>query len=477
MVTDKEALLEKCRRDFHTFVKRTFPEFVDGWVYEDLCVRLKQFMLDVRARKSPRLIICLPPRLGKSQIASVRFALFCLLNNPRWEVIVGSYSRSLVNRFSRAARSLVESHDYIHALWPKIKLSDDHASIEEWRIEEEGDPGYMTGGTYRAVGRGGSITGSGADCLILDDLIKDAQEADSSIVHAGIWDWYSSTARTRLAPGGGVVIVMTRWNIADLIGRLLAEEKANPKADKWDVVEYRAIAEVNEKHRKIGDSIHQARWSNEEMNRVKDNTIPRWWDALYQQRPTIRGGNLFKEVHFRRYWATPDVLDFDHIVCVWDLRFGKSQSKSTSFVCGWVIGMKGGQFYVLDERRDRWSYAESREQVKKMHEEWPLAMAKVIENKANGPALESDLEGYVPGIVLYDPRGDKYQRAERVLPLCMAGNVFLPADEIAPWVKDAIAELCAFPGGVNDDRVDCLSMGLSYLLENASGNWEVKAIE
>jgi predicted phage terminase large subunit-like protein len=381
-----------------------------------------------------------------------------------------------VNRFSRAARSLVEDHPYIHALWPKITLSEDHASIEEWRLLERGSPAYLTGGTYRAVGRGGSITGSGADCLIIDDLIKDAQEADSHLIHENIWDWYSSTARTRLAPGGGVLIVMTRWNISDLIGRLVKEAETNQKADKWKLVEYRAIAEVNEEHRKAGESILPDRWSSEEMQKIKDNTIPRWWDALYQQRPIVRGGILFKEAYFRRYWAAPEPLEFDHMICVWDLRFGKSQAKSTSFVCGWVIGMKGGQFWILDEARDRWSYAQSREQVRLMANKWPMALAKVVENKANGPALESDLEEHVSGIILHTPRGDKYQRAERVIPLCMAGNVYLPADEVAPWAKDALSELCTFPSGANDDRVDCLSMGIEYLLENAMGDWTVKVL-
>jgi predicted phage terminase large subunit-like protein len=475
MSLDAKAELELRRRDFYRFVRETFPEFVDGWVYADLCSRLRQFMLDVRAGKSPRLIVCLPPRMGKSQLSTIRFALWCLLNNPRWEIIVASYSAKLVNRFSRAARSLVESSPYVKALWPKAKLSDDHASIEEWRVEIEGDPVYLGGGTYRAVGRGGSITGSGAHCLIMDDLIKDAQEADSHIVHQSIWDWYSSTARTRLSPGGGVLLVMTRWNVSDLVGRLLDEEKKNPEADKWDLVNYQAIAEQNEKYRKEGESLLPSRWSAEDFLKIKANTAPRWWDALYQQNPIIKGGNLFKEAYFRRYQSPPK--DFDHLIIVWDLRFGKSQKKSSSFVCGWVIGMKGGQFFILDERRDRWSYAESREQVKAMAADWPTAMAKVVENKANGPALESDLEEHVSGIVLYDPRGDKYQRAERVLPLCMAGNVFLPADDVAPWVKEAITELTSFPSGANDDRVDCLSMGLSYLIENATGSYEVKTLD
>lgn len=475
MPLDAKALLELRRRDFYKFVIETFPEFIDGWVYKDLCDRLRQFMLDVRAGKSPRLIVCLPPRMGKSQISTIRFALWCILNNPRWEIIVASYSAKLVNRFSRAARSLVESSPYIKTLWPKAKLSGEHASIEEWRVEIEGDPEYFGGGTYRAVGRGGSITGSGAHCLIMDDLIKDHQEADSHTIHQGIWDWYTSTARTRLSPGGGVLLVMTRWNTSDLVGRLLEEQRNSQEADKWDLVVYQALADKDEKYRKEGESLLPARWTSADFMKIKNNLPPRWWDALYQQSPITKGGNLFKEAYFRRYYAAPE--EFDHLICVWDLRFGKSQAKSTSFVCGWVIGMKGGQFWILEERRDRWSYAESREQVKSLGAAWPMAMAKVLENKANGPALESDLEEHVSGIVLYNPRGDKYQRAERVLPLCMAGNVFFPADGVTSWAKDAITELCTFPSGINDDRVDCLSMGLSYLIENATGNYEVQTLD
>lgn len=470
------AEIEMRRRDFHSYVRSTFPEFVDGWVYRDLCGRLKQFMLDIRAKKSPRLIVCLPPRMGKSSIVTVRFGGWCLLNNPTWEVIVGSYSRSLVNRFSRFARSLIESHPYVQRLWPTVQLSDNHASVEEWRVKRTDLPEYVGGGTYRAVGKGGSVTGSGANCLILDDLLKDAKEADSQTAHASIWDWYTSTARTRLTPGGGILIVMTRWSPDDLIGRLLYEEKNNPEADKWDLVEYRAIAEENDAYRSVGESILPERWTSEELLKIKANTPPRWWEALYQQRPSQQGGNLFKENNFKRYLAAPDRKDFDQVIQVWDLRFSKSQAKTSSFVCGWVIGMRGGQFFILDEMRGRWSYAESREAVRSLSEAWPEAIAKVVENKANGPALESDLEVEIPGIILYDPRGDKFQRAERVLPLCMAGNVYFPADEVAPWAKDAIAELTLFPRGSNDDRVDCLSMGLSYMLETASQVLTVTAL-
>ena len=739
-----KAKLEIRRRDFHRFVEKTFPDFSDGWVYRDLCERLRQFMLDIRAGKSPRLIVCLPPRMGKSQITSIRFALWCLLNNPRWEIIVASYGQSLSNRFSRFTRSLMESHPYIETLWPDIRLASGHEAVEEWKLERKGAPGYLGGGTYRAVGRGSAITGSGAHCLLCDDTLKDFEEAESLTVRGNLWDWYSSTARTRLSPGGGVVIVQcmvgdtevslangenkylrdinigdviatydsgkitaskvvnwtsqgvdsvfriktkggievkankrhpflvdrgegklewvrvenlragdaliradgesgeglsvvtktvmspcivresapttmkksagktesihqkstehpagkhisnavmasqphsstrssqtkgacalsaanppqqtceptgeksfalttvmtrgefgdccattatwpsgterpqkfstgqrdtywrtsldkiesitpcgeeevfdiqvegtenflanglvshnTRWHPDDLVGRLLQEEKNNPEADKWQLVEYRALAEEDEPHRKAGESILPERWSAAELKKTKANMVPRWWDALYQQRPVARGGNLFKEAAFRRYLAAPRLDEFDQIIQVWDLRFGKSQKNTSSFVVGWIIGRKDAQFYVLDEARDRWSYAESRDQLRWMTERWPHAIAKIIENKANGPAIESDLETEIPGIVLFDPKGDKYQRAERVLPLCLAGNVYLPADEVAPWAKEALQEICAFPRGADDDRVDVLSMGLGWFMERDAQRCEVIAL-
>jgi predicted phage terminase large subunit-like protein len=648
-----ELLIEQRRRDFHRFLLATFPDFIDGWIYVDLCERLKKFMLDIRFAKSPRLIVCLPPRSGKSQTITVRFALYCLLNNPVWEVLVASYSQSLVNRFSRFTRSLLESHSYIKTLWPHIKLAQDHGAVEEWAVSNSKERNYQLGGTYRAVGKGGSITGAGANCfvaftkitihegcsirnpltisnmytrnhicshtkkfiqdikpgdlvlsfnhilgkreyrhvlattytykatvcvqffigsrreyttkilalkkkrqwitkksyktypilkslfctedhqfyvsgkgyveaknllkkdmclcmneksnvfqdiyvhgvlptghqeivydiqveqnhnffaedilvhncLILDDTLKDFEEADSANARAALWDWYSSTARTRLTPGGGILVVQTRWHPDDLVGRVLHEEKHTTGSDKWDLVEYQALAEKDEEHRKTGESFLPSRWSAEELLRIKSSIAPRWWEALYQQRPQAPGGNLIKEKMFHRYLSSPKSEEFDKLIQVWDLRFSKSQAKTSSFVCGWIMGRIKGKFYVLDESRDRWSYAESRTELLKLTEKWPKAITKVIENKANGAAIESDLEGTVPGIILYNPRGDKFQRVERVLPLLLAGNVYFPDDSVVTWAKEAMHELTMFPRGADDDRVDCFSMGLAYLLE------------
>ena len=463
------AQVELRRRDFHRFLRKTMPSFVDGWLYEDMCQRLRKFHDDVRAKKSPRLMISLPPRHLKSQTCSVRFPVWCLLQNPHWEVVVASYGQDLANKFSRFARQLIEYDPYIKTLWPWAQVAQNQSAVQEWRL----DTRAKLGGTFKATSKGAGLTGSGADVLICDDLLRDAEEADSLTVREHVWDWYNSVALTRLAPGGGVLVIGTRWHEHDLSGRLLAEAKRDQNVDQWDVIEYRALAEHDEPHRKAGEVLLPGRFTVEQMERIRATMAPRWWEALYQQRPSAAGGNLFKEERFKRYLARPD--DFDCLIQAWDLRFGKSRD-SGSFVVGWVLGRRGPDFYVLDEERGRWSYAESRDAIRRLTARWPDAITKLVENKANGPAIESDMEGELPGILLYDPRGDKYQRAERILPLVLSGNVYFPDAAVEPWARDAMAELVAFPRGANDDRVDVLSMGLGYLLERRDEMLQVYAL-
>jgi len=453
--TALEMATELRRRDFHALAVATTNKFVDGWIYVDICTRLRQFMLDVRDGKSPRLILTMPPRMGKSVISSIRFPVYCLLNNPDWEVIVATYGQSLTNRFSRAARTLL-SHDYIKYLWPEAKLARTHSAVGEWKVTQ-GDSGE--GGTYRAVSRGGAATGSGASVLCIDDIFRDIAEADSPTIRESTWEWYNAVAQTRLAPGGGIVLIQTRWNTEDLVGKLLQEAKDNSEADQWEVISYKAIAEQDEEFRKQGESILPERWSIEELQKKKASMIPRIWEFLYQQNPVKRGGNMIKEVWLKHH-CNYDANSYEQIIQCWDLRFGKSQAKTSSFVCGWVIAKSGGQFFLLDEARGRWSYAESRDEIRKMSARWPTAAAKIIENKANGPAIESDLEKEISGIILYNPRGDKIQRLEVVLPYLIAGNFHLPENS-----REIKGELCVFPTGADKDRVDVLSMGLSWYME------------
>jgi predicted phage terminase large subunit-like protein len=447
--------LELRRRDFHKFLASTFYGFVDGWFYQVLCKELQQFMLDVRAKKSPRLIITVPPRHLKSETCSVRFPLYCLLNNPDWEVVVTSYGQTLAERFSRKARALIEN-EHVKSLW-RHEYDRNHFSVKEWKIGKE-----MQGGTYKAVSRGGALTGAGANCLLVDDPLKDVVEADSKLIRENLWDWYSGVARTRLAPGGGVIVVQTRWHEDDLVGRLIAEEKSNPEADQWCKLEFKAIAEEDEQHRKAGEALHPERMNVIELSRTRSSMVPRLWDALYQQRPSRPGGTIIKE-SWIKYYSHIDLNDMDEMIQTWDLRFGASQKSGSSYVVGQVWARKGAQYFMLDQIRDRMDYVGSRDAIRELSTRYPQAIAKLVENKANGPAISSDLASEIDGIVLFEPRGDKIQRLERIAPLFMAGNVYICGD--AHWTKNYVAELLAFPTAPNDDQVDATTQALAWFKE------------
>lgn len=460
-LTNEEFLqiqLELRKRDLHRFVESTVPNFSDGWLYKVLCEKLQKFAEDVREKKSPRLIVCMPPRHLKSETISVRFPVWGMLNNPGWEIIVSTYGSNLSERLSRRARSLM-TEQYIQTLWPTARLDPNQFSVKEWKMFHGSNFAIPT--TYKAVGRGGALTGSGAHILICDDLIKDQAEADSARVRDDMWHWFNSTARTRLTPGGGIIVVNTRWHKDDITGRLIAESDAKT-GDHWEVVNFPAIAEFDEPFRKVGEALHPERFDLPALEKMKRALPNRWWDALYQQRPASVGGEILKARWFNEWDVAPEM---DIIIQAWDLRFSRSQTAGSSYVVGQVWGARGSKRYLLDEMRGRWSYTESRDAIREMCDRWPQATAVLIENKANGPAIESDLEGEVSGLVLYDPRGDKIQRLERVSPLIRAGDIYLPPHDQAPWITDWLGEVCGFPRAPNDDRVDAMSMALAYLHE------------
>lgn len=196
---EKELLSrELASRDLLHYIERSMPHYIAGWVHEDICRRLEKFVADVELQKSPRLMLWMPPRHGKSEIASVRFPEWVLGRHPEWEFIATSYALDLPLGFSRRVRSRIPEADY-QAIFSKTQLSKDATAAESWRT--------TAGGGYRAAGVGGGITGMGAHILLIDDPVKDQEEADSETIRQKVWDWFGTTAYTRLAPGGGILVI------------------------------------------------------------------------------------------------------------------------------------------------------------------------------------------------------------------------------------------------------------------------------
>lgn len=404
-----------------------------------LCEKLEA----VERGEIKRLIITMPPRHGKSEVATKKFPAWFLGRNPEKEVILSAYGADLAEDFSAIARDTLKL--WGPELWG-VHLSDGSSSVKKWGIK-----GYR-GGLF-AAGVGGAITGRGAHLAIIDDPIKNHAEALSETYRKGIKDWYKTTLRTRLAPGGAIIVIQTRWHEDDLAGYLLAE--AMQDGEQWDVLDLPAIAEENDPlGRAPGEALWPERFPIEELQATKKTLGSFWWAALYQQRPSPADGGMLKRGWWKFFRQAPST--FDELLISWDFTF--KDSKKADFVVGQVWGRAGADKYLLDQVRDRMDFPTTVQAVRNLSAKWPKARAKLVEDKANGPAVIATLKREISGLIPVEPQGSKEARASAVSPDVEAGNVWLPQD--APWVQDFIEECAAFPNGANDDQVDAMSQAL-----------------
>lgn len=432
------------------------PGYVFEWVHETICAELDAFFEAVKSGLSPRLMLTLPPRHGKSELASRRFPAYVLGRNPDISIISTSYSSDLASRMNRDVQRIIDTSEYA-MLFPDTRLSGkDTRTPANGAFLRNSDLFEIVGhkGVYRSSGVGGGITGMGADIAIIDDPFKDRASADSPTIRDNIWDWYTSTLYTRLAAGGGVLVINTRWHMDDLSGRLLEAERMGD-GDHWRVVDFPAIATHDEPHRKTGEALSPQRFPLAQLENIKAAIGTRDWEALYQQHPTPDGGAIFKS-DWIRFWLPKDLPEqFGQVVLSWDMTF--KEGDSNDFVVGQVWGRNGGDFYLLDQVRGRWGFTDTVRQFRMLAQKWPQARAKLVEDKANGPAVIDTLKHEIGGIIPIEPDGSKTARAHAVTPLFESGNVYLPHPEYCPWVKEYIAELTQFPSAAHDDQ--CFAAG------------------
>jgi predicted phage terminase large subunit-like protein len=303
--------------------------------------------------------------------------------------------------------------------------------------------------------------GRPADIFIIDDPIKNATEALSPTTKESHWNWYSTVAKTRMSKNSGQIIMATSWAEDDLPARICKMHAGDPRLT---VLRFPAINEPGE----VGynptlplgalvPDLHPI----EQLLEMKGELSEYWWAAIYQQCPRALGGNVFKEMGIRYYYPKDLPAKFEKQISSWDATF--KDTDGSDFVVGQVWGKHGANAYLLDQRRARMSFTKTVEEVIGLQDKHPRTRAVLIEDKANGPAVIDTLKSSVPGIIPIEPDGSKLARAHAVTSYWEAGNVWLPHPDVAPWVKDLVAELTAFPASANDDQVDALTQGLRYL--------------
>jgi predicted phage terminase large subunit-like protein len=426
----------RAKQSLLAFSSLSLRTFSPGRHHRVLCRELEM----LERGETDRLMVMMPPRHGKSELCSVRFPAWFMGRSPQSRIIACSYSESLAESFSRRVRDLAGS-DVFRAVFPMLRLKKGAGAAVRWETE--------AGGKYLAAGAGGSITGQGGDLIIIDDPVKNSEQASSPVYREKLWEWYQSTLFTRLEKGGRIVLVQTRWHEDDLAGRLLSSSK-----EKWRTVSFPAVAEQDEDFRQTGEALWPEKYSKPDLERIKEAVGSRVWNALYQQTPSPDSGEVFKREWWRYYGALPSVVD--SWVQSWDMSF--KATAASDYVVGQVWAVKGAQRYLVDMVRGRMDFAATVRAVRNLSAAYPQAAAKYVEDKANGSAVISALSREIQGLVPVEPRGSKTVRAYSVQPLLEAGNVLLP--EGKGFTHELVEEATAFPFGKHDDMVDAMTQAL-----------------
>ena len=384
-----------------------------------------------------RLIIELPPRHGKSELISKWLPVWYLNHFPKNNIILCSYEAGFAANWGRHVRNILETNDL------KVKLAPDSSAANRFHTTE--------GGSMITAGVGGPITGRGAQLIIIDDPIKNWEEAASKNIRDKQIDWFKSTLYSRKEPGATIIVLMQRWHQGDLAGWL---QKEHP--DSWEVIRMPAIAETEDViGRMAGEALCPERYDSEALDKIKNSVGAYFWSALYQQRPTPMEGALIKRHWIKFYKQLPELTSLTQF---WDLPF--KGTKTSDYAVGTLWGINGPNFYLKDLVRGRWNFPQTIYQITNfsaLHQNSTV----VIEDKANGPAVIDTLRQSLSCIIPFDPTGSKEARLMSVSPLFEGGNIWLP--ESAWWLEEYIEEICGFPNMPYDDQVDSTTMALLRL--------------
>ena len=435
---------ELCQEKFIKFVERVWPTFISGAHHK----RMADAFERVANGTCKRLIINMPPRHTKSEFASYLLPAWFLGKFPHKKVIQASNTGELAVGFGRKVRNLVDSEVY-SSIFPNLALQADSKAAGRWNTSKGGD--------YFAIGVGGTVTGKGADVLIIDDPHSEqeaAMAASNPDIYDKVFEWYTSGPRQRLQPGGSIVVVMTRWAQRDLTGQVL-KSAAQRSGEEWEVIEFPAILPS-------GRPLWPQFWSLEELTALREELPNAKWQAQYQQNPVGNESAIVKR-DWWKWWDKDEPPICDYILQSWDTAFEKTQRADYSAGTTWgIFNCEEDNFapniILLNTYKKRVEFPELKRDVLREYKEYePDSL--IVEKKASGAPLIYDLRAMGIPVQEYTPsKGqDKIARLNSVSDIIASGKVWVPQTR---WAEELVDEVAAFPSGEHDDLVDATTLAL-----------------
>jgi predicted phage terminase large subunit-like protein len=444
---ESRASLQAAKTNMLGFAQAVYPGFKIGPHHR----KLAKIFTDVVEGRKKRVIINIAPRMGKSEFSSYLFPAYFLGKYPEKKIIMGTHTAGLSEDFGRRVRNLIDSDEY-RDVFPQTMVADDQKAAGKWSTS--------AGGQYYAAGVGGALAGRGADLFVIDDPHSEQDvKSNSRLAFDTAWSWFQTGPLQRLMPGGAIIVIMTRWSLLDLTGRLIDYQARNPEAIPWEIVELPAILNEDMDEEK---SLWPEQWPLASLKATKASIEPRYWNAQYMQQPTAENSAIVGRKMWR-IWESEEPPTCEYIIQSWDTAFETKNNSDYSACTTWGIFYNEEendtpQLILLDAFKDRMAFPELKVVALKHYKEWEPD-AFIVEKKAAGAPLIQELRAMGIPVQEFSPsRGnDKTVRVNAVADLFSSGKVWAPDTR---WAREVIEEMAAFPVGEHDDYVDTTTQAL-----------------
>ena len=433
------------------FAHHVYPGFKEGPHHRIIA----QVFEDVLAGRKHRVIINIAPRMGKSEFTSYLFPTYFLGKYPDKKIIMATHTASLSEDFGRRVRNLIQADEY-KELFPATAVADDAKAAGKWSTTQ--------GGQYYAAGVGGALAGRGADLFVIDDPHSEQDvKNNSKSTFESAWSWFQTGPLQRLMPGGSIIVLMTRWGLSDLTGKLLDFSMKNPDSDQWELIELPAIVNENTQRER---SLWPEQWTIENLKQKKASMSPQYWNAQYMQNPVADEGAIIK-----REWWKPWTKDkppaCEYIIGSLDAAAESHNRADFTSLTVWGVfdhpdekGVLRSNIILLESIRERLEFPDLKQMALRMYKEWEMDDF-IVEKKSSGTPLFQELRNIGVPVSEYTPHrgtGNKLARLNSVADIIKNGLVWYP--EGTRWAMQVLDEVAAYPNGENDDTVDTTIMAL-----------------